>query len=164
MYLSFIGNCFLPWLPILGVAITFLVMISFGLGLFLCLCHGRSCLSYKSNDGIIKVEDHKGNKHQLCKDELKDDSLVLNWLSSVISTLDSGYVGNKLELHRILVKVRTDLNNYHLQHLEDKRNIALDGDDDTGGIEMKKNPVITGLIEHLDQLLNPGHHYEAVQL
>ena len=103
-------------------------MISFGLGLFLCLCHGRSCLSYNSNDGIIKVEDHKGNKHQLCKDELKDDSLVLNWLSSVISTLDSGYVGNKLELHRILVKVRTDLNNYHLQHLEDKRNIALDGD------------------------------------
>ena len=129
MYLSFSGNCFLPWLPILGVAIAFLVMISFGLGLFLCLCHGRSCLSYKSNDA-----------------------------------LDSGYVGNKLELHRILVKVRTDLNNYHLQHLEDKRNIALDGDDDTGGIEMKKNPVITGLIEHLDQLLNPGHHYEAVQL
>ena len=73
----------------------------------------RSCLSYNSNDGIIKVEDHKGNKHQLCKDELKDDSLVLNWLSSVISTLDSGYVGNKLELHRILVKVRTDLNNHH---------------------------------------------------
>ena len=86
---------------------------------------------------------------------------ALKWLSSVISTLDSGYVGNKLELHRILVKVRTDLNNYHLQHLEDKRNIALDGDDDTGGIEMKKNPVITGLIEHLDQLLNPGHHYEG---
>ena len=103
---------------------------------------------------------------RLCKTILldrigEDDSLVLNWLSSVISTLDSGYVGNKLELHRILVKVRTDLNNYHLQHLG---NIALDGDGDTGGIEMKKNPVITGLIEHLDQLLNPGHHYEAVQL
>ena len=108
------------------------------------------------------MEDlRKGNKHQLCKDELKDDSLVLDWLSSVVSTLNSGYVGKTLELRRVLVKVRTDLNNYHMQHLD---NIALDGDDDTGGIEMKKNPVITGLIEHLDQLLNPGHQYEAVQL
>ena len=163
MYLSFTGTCFLPWLPILGVAIAFLVMISFGLGLFLCLCHGRSCLSRDSNDGI-KVEDHKGNKHQLCKDGLKDDSQVLDWLSSVISTLNSGYVGKTLELRSVLIQVRADLDKYQLQHLENKRNIALDGDDDTGGIEMKKNPVITGLIEHLDQLLNPGHQYEPVQL
>ena len=163
MYLSFSGACLLPWLPILGALIVFLVVLSLSLTLGLCcLCHGRS-QSFKPSgdpdddtDGI-KVRDYRGHNIPLCKDELKNDRCILNWLSSVINTLDSDIVGKKPELHDVLAEFRNELNSRSKEYLADldKRSVEADGDDDTDDIEMKKKPVIMieGLIE---QILAPS--------
>ena len=145
MYRSFLGTCFLPWLPILGVAIAFLVVISVGLSLCLCLCQDRSCQSNKLSgdfnnapDGGVNVTDYKGNIINLLKVDLDNERCILDWLISVISTIDSDIVGSKAKLREILTKFSEQLNS---------RRIQLDGSNDI------EDPMIAGLIEHLNNIL-----------
>ena len=83
----------LPWLPILGVIIALLLMISFGLSLFLCLYRGRKAQSHlqlpidklcKSENTTrqLKYTGPDGTCLPLSEGDLGNNSRVLNWLST----------------------------------------------------------------------------------
>ena len=147
----------------MGVIIALLViLISVGLGVSLCLFlyRGRSCQSYRppGDDAIdgLKMNGCSGTCLPLNRSDFKNDCRVLTWLSSVINTLDSNIVEKNPRVHKVLLNVQKDLTTRRTEH---------DGDGDDTDDEMNKNPeiVIAGLIEHLNQILTPGNHYEAVQ-
>ena len=160
----FSGTCFLPWLPILGVAIAFLVVLSVGLalGLCLCLCHDRNCQpqnprniddSNANSSDELNLIGHSGLRFPLRKDDLDNDRRVLNWLSSVINILDSEIVESRHGLHGVLTDVLEELRTHKEQLLRDpdQRCVSFD-DDGTENIEMKEL-MIEDLIKQLNKLL-----------
>ena len=138
----------LPWLPILGVIIALLLMISFGLSLSLCLYRGRKAhlpidKPGKSENTIcqLKYTGPDGTYLPLSEGDLGNDNRVLNWLSTVIINLDSNVVQDRTELRRSLAEIRSNLSTQHL--------VALDGDESS---DVEK-PLAAVILAHLDNIL-----------
>ena len=139
---SFLGPCFLPWLPILCGIIFVLVLVSFCLIFFLCLyCH--SCRKRSGDVDGIEATDFRNNRICLSQRDLGDNRCVMTWLSNVIETLNSDIARSNRPLHDVLTKLSEELQ---------KRRTQLDGDDEDEIVE-KREPIIEDMIKNLQQIL-----------
>ena len=83
--------------------------------------------------------DFRGNRQRLPQCDLGNNRKVMNWLASVINTLDSDVANRNRPLHNVLGQLSTDL--------QTMRRTQLDGDGD------EDNDIVESMITHLQEIL-----------